>query len=130
MGNINSKNNMDHQGFDKKMLITAGKWAAIIILTGINFFFYNLNKSQLNLILTFAILGYSLYEFFSLLSGRKLHLGIKLYLLTFYLFAVITLFAGIQSLIRDNFRTSFICLALIIGDILLIRYSINKLSRT
>lgn len=121
---------MGNQSINKKMLITVGKWAAIIILTGINFLFYTLNKSQLNLILTFAILGYSLYEFFSLLSGRKLHLGIKLYLFTFYLFAVITLFAGLQSLLKDNFRTAFICLALIIGDILLIRYSINKLSRT
>lgn len=130
MGNINSQNNMNNQGFDKKVLITAGKWTAIIILAGINFLFYIVNKSQLNLILTFVILGYSLYEFFSILSGRKLHLGIKLYLLTFYLFAVTTLFIGIQSFLKDNFRSAIICLALILGDILLIWYSINKLSRT
>lgn len=130
MGNMDNKNSTGTNIFNKKTLIPTGKWAAIIILTGINYLFYNVNKSQINLILTYAIIGYSIYEFFSFLADRKLQLGIKLYLFTFYLLAVITLFAGLQGLLKDNFKTAIICLVLIVGDFLLIRYSVKKLSRT
>lgn len=115
---------------NKKQILTAGKWAAMIFLTGINFLFYSVNKSNLNLLLTFFILGYSVYEFFIFLSNKKLHIGIKMYLFTFFLFAVISLLMGMQSLLKDNFSTVFICLALIVGDIVLIHYSIKKFSQT
>lgn len=111
---------------NKKWLMIAAKWAAMGLLTASNFFFYLVNGEMLNLILTVVILGYSAYEFFHVLSEKKIHMGIRVYLFSFYLLAVLSLFLGVRSLLSDKFGNAVISLLFIGGDIALILYIIHK----
>lgn len=113
---------------DKKKLILIGKWVAMALLASINFLFYSVNGTMINIILTMVIFVYSIYEFFHALSEKKLHLGIKMYLFTFYLFAVISLFLGVQNLMVGNLSAFLISWAFIGGDIALILYTLHKTS--
>ncbi|HWT27312.1 MAG TPA: hypothetical protein VN131_05180 [Mobilitalea sp.] len=114
---------------DKNKFITIGKWAAMIALVSGNFLSYSVSGSNLNLILAALIFAYSIYEFFHALSGRSLHIGIKMYLFTFYLFGVVSLFAGLQSFLAGHFNSTLISFTFIAGDVVLILYSLHKFSR-
>lgn len=113
---------------DKKILLMISKWAAIFLLASFNFISYLTNKTLLNLILVVVIFLYSVYEFFQILSSHKLHLGIKMYLFSFYLFAVISFVMGLRSFANGSFNPFFMSLLFIGGDIVLIKYTIHKLS--
>ncbi|MBH1942255.1 hypothetical protein I5677_15245 [Mobilitalea sibirica] len=112
---------------DKKRLYTIGKWSAVILLISGNFISYRLNNTPLNLVLALLVFAYSIYEFFLFLKVKKLNTAIKLYLFTFYLFAVLTLLTGLQSLLVDNFQATIICALLVVGDIILILFTIHRL---
>lgn len=112
---------------DKKQLIFIGKWIAMMMLASFNFLSYLMNGTILNIIMVILIFVYSIYEFFNSLRGRKLHFGIKIYLFTYYLFAVTMLFLGIRSLMIGNVNSFLINLILIAGDVILIFYTLHKL---
>ncbi len=113
---------------NKKRMITIGKWILMALFMAINFLFYLLNDTELNLILAILLLLYSVYEFFLALSGKKLGLGLKLYLLSFYLLAAVSLFVGVRSILTDNMKIALVSLLLIGGDIALILYSVHKMT--
>ncbi len=114
---------------NQKKLLTIGKWVLMGILAASNFMFYIVNDTKLNIILAILIVAYSIIEFFLALSGKNLNLGFKLYLFTFYLLAVLSLFLSVRSLLSDNIKSALISLLLIAGDTALILYSIRKLTR-
>lgn len=111
---------------NNKILINIGKWLLLAILSSANFFAYMINDTKINIILVIAILFYGVYEFFNILSKKKLNLNFKLYLFFFYLLANISLFLGLRALISDQFQLAITCLLFLIGDILLIIYILHK----
>lgn len=113
---------------NKKLLLNIGKWAIMGLLIASNFFFYIVNESKLNLILSIVILAYSFIEFFIALSGRNLKLGIKLYLVTFYMMAVVMLFMSVRSFLYSEFASAGTSLLIMAGDIALILYTLYRLA--
>lgn len=113
---------------NKKHLINTGKWVLIALFMASNLLFYLLNGTKLNLILAILVFFYSVYEFFLSLSGRKLGLGLKLYLFSFYLLAVLSLFMGVRSILADNIKSALASLLLIGGDTALILYSVHRMT--
>lgn len=112
---------------NKKWLIIAVKWTAMGLLTFSNFFFYLVNGETINLILTIVILCYSAYEFFHALSEKKISMGIRVYLFSFYLLAVLSLFLGVRSLLSDRFTSAVTSLLFIGGDVALILYILHRI---
>jgi len=113
---------------NKSKLIFIGKWFVMGILLAFNFLSYLVNGTVINIILAIVIFAYSAYEFLKAISTKKLNLGIKLYLFSFYLFAVISLLMGIRSLMTGNITSLLTSLLLIGGDIALILFTLHKLS--
>jgi hypothetical protein len=113
---------------DKYKLIFIGKWMVMGALFSFNFLSYLVNGSALNMILTILIFAYSTYEFYHAISIKKLNLGIKLYLFSFYLFAVISLLMGVRSLLNDNLTAFLTNLLFIGGDVALILFTLYKLN--
>lgn len=114
----------------KKYLIITGKWILIALFMSSNLFFYLLNGTKLNLILAILVFFHSIYEFFQSLSGKKLGLGIKLYLFSFYLLAILSLFIGVRSFLADNFKSVLASLILIGGDTALILYTVHRMTHS
>lgn len=113
---------------DKRKLLTAGKWVIIALLMASNFLFYLINDDQINLILAIAILAYSVYEFFRTLSERNIRFVIRIYLFSFYLLAVLSLFLGVRSLLTDRFGAAVLSLLFIGGDTAMILYVLHRLN--
>lgn len=113
---------------ERKRMILIGKWIIMGLLMASNFVFYMLNNTMLNLVMSVVVLFYSAYDFFIGLRVKKLNFGIKLYLFTFYLFAVLSLFLGTRSFINGNLKFALISLLLIAGDTALILYTIHKMT--
>ena len=110
----------------KKLLLETGKWLLIALFMASNMMFYLLNGTKLNLIIAILMFLESIYEFFRSLSGKKLGLGIKLYLFTFFLLAILSLFIGVRSLLADNIKSAVASLLLIGGDVALILFSVHR----
>ncbi len=113
---------------DKKLLINVSKWVLMALFMAVNFMFYLLNGTMLNLILAILVALYSAYEFFYSLSGKKLGLGLKLYLFSFYLLAVLSLFISVRSFLAENIKSALASLLLIGGDTALILYSVHRMT--
>lgn len=113
---------------DRKRLFEIGKWIIMGLLMASNFVFYLINDTELNLVMSVLVLLYSSYEFFQVLRRLKLNFGIMLYLYTFYLFALLSLFLGTRSFILGNLQFALVSLLLIGGDTALILYTIHKMS--
>lgn len=113
---------------NKKLLLTIGKWAAMGILMASNFFFYIINETKLNLILSIIILGYSFFEFLMALSGKNLKLGIKMYLITFYMMAILMLFMSVRSFLSNELVSVATSVIIMAGDIALIVYTTYRLT--
>ncbi len=113
---------------NKELIKNIGKWILIALFMVSNFVFYLLNGTKINLILAILMLLESIYEFFRSLSGKRLKLGLKLYLFTFFLLALLSLFVGIRALLADNIKSALASLLLIGGDIALILYSVHRMT--
>ncbi len=112
---------------NKNKLIFIGKWVVIGILASFNFIAYLMNDTYLNLILAIVVFLYSIYEFFQALSMHKIHLGIKMYLFTFYLFGVTSLLMGLRSFLAGNVNYLIMSFLFIAGDVALILYTLHKM---
>ncbi len=112
----------------QKSLLQVGKWVIMAMLLAGNFMFYIINEDKLNLIMSVLIFLFSVYEFFTALSAKKMNLAFKMYLFTFYLLAVLSLFLSVRGFLTDNFKSAMISLLLIAGDTALILYSIYKVN--
>jgi hypothetical protein len=111
---------------NQKRLLQIGKWIIMGILTAGNFMFYIINDDKVNLLMAFLIFVFSVYEFFTALSGKKINLAFKMYLFTFYLLAVLSLFLCVRGFLTDNFKSAVISLILVAGDTALILYSVHR----
>lgn len=113
---------------NKKLLLTIGKWIAMAILLASNYMFYMVNDTTINLALTLIIILYSFYEFFLALSGKNLKLGLKFYLFSFYMFAVLSLIISVRSLLADEFTSALTSLIIMAGDAALIIYTLYRMT--
>jgi hypothetical protein len=111
---------------DRSRLLSAGKWVIIGLLMASNFLFYLVNDDNINLILAIAILAYSVYEFFRTMSLNNIRFAIRIYLFSFYLLAVLSLFLGVRSLLSDKFEAAAVSLLFIGGDAAMILYIMHK----
>lgn len=111
----------------KEHLINTGKWFAFLIFIASNFFFFMLNNSYLNLGLAILVALYSIYELFRQMTGEYMNQGFKIYILTFYLFAILCIALGVRSFLFGITRSVIISVILIIGNAALIIYSIHKM---
>jgi hypothetical protein len=96
------------------------------VLTAGNYMFYIVNDDKVNLYMAVLIFVFSVYEFLTALSGKKLNLAFKMYLFAFYLLAVLSLLLCVRGFLTDNFRSSLISLFLVAGDTALILYSVHR----
>ena len=112
----------------QKSLLQTGKWIIMTVLLAGNFMFYIVNEDKINLVMAVLIFGFSVYEFFAALSGKKISLVFKMYLFTFYLLAVLSLFLSVRGFLTDNYKSALISLLLVAGDAGLILYSIYKVT--
>ncbi len=111
---------------DKKLMINTGKWVLMVLFMAVNITFYLLNGTRLNLILATLVSLYSVFDFFYSLSGKKMGSGLKLYLFSFYLLAILSLFIAIRSILAGNIRSALASLLLIGGDIAVILYFVHR----
>ncbi len=113
---------------DKKRLMVIGKWMIMALLIAFNIMFYLINNTMLNLVLGILVIAYSILEFFLSLPRKGLNLGIRLYLFSFYMLAVLSLIICVRSLLTDNLKSVLVSLLLICGDTALILYSVHRLT--
>lgn len=113
---------------DRKRLMTIGKWILMALLMASNVMFYLINDTMLNLVLAILVFAYSILEFFLSLPRKGLNLGIKLYLFSFYLLAVLSLVISVRSLLTDNLKVVLVSLLLVCGDTALILYSVHRMT--
>lgn len=112
----------------KKQIIIIIKWIVMGLLVAFNFLSYLANGTMINMAMAILVIIYSVNDFLHVLSGLKLQKGMKLYLITFYLFAVISLFVGINSLLTGNQNSLLSSIFFMASDIALILYTLHKLN--
>ncbi len=89
---------------NKSIFLEIGKWLLIALFTAINFFFYQVNGTSINLIVLLLIILYSIYEYYQLISKFKVNKTVKIPLSVTYSFALVSLLFCVQNLIIANYE--------------------------
>ena len=88
---------------DKSKLSKIGKWIFIIFFIAINFFFYQINETPINLIVALLVIFYSIYEYHQLISLPNIKIALKIMLYIIYSFALLSLFLIVQNFILGSY---------------------------
>lgn len=114
---------------NKSLLLQIGKWLLIALFTSINFFFYLINETSINLIVLLLVIVYSAYEFYQIISKHKVNKLILPPLYIVFFFIIITILFLVQNFILANYKNLLINMVQIIVYIILIIYLIRRFGK-